>query len=728
MRLKRQSNNQFIVLEPSAMLGVGGEAGIYEVPQDPSLAAKVYHQPTDQRARKLAVMLANPPDDPMAAQGHASIAWPGDLLHSTDGKNQVVGFLMPRMTGMKSILSFYNPKTRRQNCPLFNYLYLHRTARNLAAAMRALHERGYVIGDVNESNIFVADTTLVTLVDTDSFQVFDPHDGITYRCMVGKPEFTPPELQGKTFANIDRSPEHDLFGLAVTIFQLLMEGTHPFAGIFQGKGDPPTYKERISAGHFPYGRGWRVPYRSALTATPFKILNPVLRDLFVRCFKAGRRRPKARPDAQTWQNALNAAEDSLITCSDNDQHRYGDHLKTCPWCERSVLLGSRDPFPSRQSVEKGQHLQPILPVQEPLSPAGKTVTSSPMPAKTPTATKQSLPTTYSFWAWTALVLALLCAFILADSRRPIPWWLSLVCGATVAGWAVDGWRRARALAGYTRWLAVVALGMGAAAGIALLLIALLSGGYLNWWTMLLLEAILGSAASVSGVISWRRAKALAKYSRSIAAAALGAGMIAMVLVLLSTALLISEKSLPWWLSLIFMLMLIPAALICGIAGFRWVKALAGQNRWLAAISLGMGTAVMIVILLGISEAFMVASGRLHLTTVVCALILVPLASICGILGWQRVRILARQDSIWSLGLSCLLFTMFMIACGQIYVAALIYAVMLGATVFACVYDWPRVKALAGHGRWLVGVALGTGISLTLALLFSVAPLISRRFY
>ena len=63
--------------------------------------------------------------------------------------------------------------------------------------------------------------------------------GSYYRCPVGKPEFTPPELQGRLFAHLDRAPEHDLFGLAVLIFQLLMEGTHPFAGVFLGHGGRP---------------------------------------------------------------------------------------------------------------------------------------------------------------------------------------------------------------------------------------------------------------------------------------------------------------------------------------------------------------------------------------------------------------------------------------------------------------------------------------------------------
>ena len=359
MRLQRQFNQQTIDLDQSSTLGHGGEARIFALLQDDTLVAKVYHKPTEAHVQKLIAMIANPPENPTAGQGHISIAWPIDLLRTVASNEQVVGFLMPRVKGMHSILDFYNPKTRRQKCPFFNYAYLHRTARNLAAAAGALHARGYCIGDVNESNILASDNALVTLVDTDSFQVRDRDQNLVYRCPVGKPEFTPPELQGKSFQSVERVVEHDLFGLAVLIFQLLMEGTHPFSGIFQGVGDPPPYETRIAAGHFSYSVGRRVPYLPTPIAPPFEILHPTLRQLFVRCFEDGYNNPQLRPNAQTWQGALSEAEKALITCPDNNQHRYGKHLNACPWCERTLRLGGRDPFPSWQAVQKKQHLQPL---------------------------------------------------------------------------------------------------------------------------------------------------------------------------------------------------------------------------------------------------------------------------------------------------------------------------------------------------------------------------------
>jgi DNA-binding helix-hairpin-helix protein with protein kinase domain len=366
MQLRRSSNGQPVSFSLAATLGVGGEARIFAVADAPGLAAKVYHRPMREHAAKLVAMLANPPEDPMASQGQVSIAWPTDLLVSVDGSDQVMGFLMPRVTEMHPIIDFYHPKTRRKKHPLFSYQYLLRTARNLATCVSALHARGYVIGDLNESNILVGESALVSLVDTDSFQVPDPHNGQVYRCRVGKPEFTPPELQSVKFAWVDRRPEQDLFGLGVLFFQLLMEGIHPFAGRHAGPGESPPLEERIAAGFFPYGPSQSSGTLPMPTAPQFEMLDPRLRDLLIRCFVDGHSDPSSRPSAQSWQLALLEAESSLTACSVNDQHRYGSHLAACPWCQRQHLLRELDPFPSRQAVKERRHLRRILKGRKPI--------------------------------------------------------------------------------------------------------------------------------------------------------------------------------------------------------------------------------------------------------------------------------------------------------------------------------------------------------------------------
>lgn len=362
MELRLGSSGQLIRLRADAELGSGGEARVFALPNNPHLVAKVYKNPQNSNASKLAAMLANPPDDPMSSQGHASIAWPVDLLWLVGANARVAGFVMPRIMGLRSIIDFYNPKTRRNSFPLFHYGYLIRTARNLAAAFRALHARGYVIGDVNESNILVAATSLVTVIDTDSFQVADPASGTIYRCNVGRPEFTPPELQGHTFSQVNRTPDHDEFGLAVLIFQLLMEGAHPFAGVYLGGGEPPKIEDRIKNGHFPYSKTTTVPYKPLPISPPFEALPLPVQDLFRRCFEDGQISPASRPDAITWQSTLDTVESNLEICSKNAQHLFSDHQGNCPWCERKAQLGGRDPFPSPKDLKQGLHQKPLPPV------------------------------------------------------------------------------------------------------------------------------------------------------------------------------------------------------------------------------------------------------------------------------------------------------------------------------------------------------------------------------
>jgi len=350
LALRRRTTGAAVELDPDAPLGEGGEALVYAVAAEPRLVAKVYKRPSHEHADKLALMIGSPPHDPTRAQGHVAIVWPEDLLDHAGGG--FAGFLMPRFDDMRRVCDLYTPRERRRSAPAFTYPYLHTTAQNLAAVIRAVHGRGYVVGDVNESNVLVNDRSLVTLVDTDSFQVRDSASGRHFRCAVGKPEFTPPELQGASFAAHDRAPHHDLFGLAVLVFQLLCEGQHPFAGRFTGSGEAPDLGQRIAAGHFVHARSRRVPYVPAPAALPFASLDPRLQDLFVRCFDGGHATPQLRPTADEWLAALAEAAGRLRTCAANARHAYYAHRATCVWCERTAALGGVDPFSATAAVAR----------------------------------------------------------------------------------------------------------------------------------------------------------------------------------------------------------------------------------------------------------------------------------------------------------------------------------------------------------------------------------------
>ena len=331
-------------------LGRGGEARVYSVSTNASVAAKIYHNPSTERASKLSLMVAAPPSDPTAVQRHVSICWPTALLF--DRRRVNVGFLMHRvdLASNVPVFSLYNPRDRQQVALAFTWQYLLRAATNLASVIEAIHSRGYIVGDLNESNILVANTAMVTVVDCDSMQVPQPGTGRVFRCPVGKPEYTPPELQGLDFGRVDRTQSHDNFSLGVLLFQLLMEGTHPFGGVWHGSGDPPPLEERIRIGASPYAGAKLVA--PALGAPPFDILGQDLRTLFRRCFKDGHVSPPARPAPREWRQALVAAEAALVTCARSKRHVHGAHLASCPWCARTQSLAGFDPFPMARGTRK----------------------------------------------------------------------------------------------------------------------------------------------------------------------------------------------------------------------------------------------------------------------------------------------------------------------------------------------------------------------------------------
>ncbi|MGH2523941.1 MAG: helix-hairpin-helix domain-containing protein, partial [Anaerolineales bacterium] len=326
----------------------------------PTLLAKIYSRPPlagyDQ---KLGWMAANPPDDPTHAQGHASIAWPRDLIY--DEQRRLVGYVMAYVQNAAPILTVFNPRLRTRTLPNFDHRYLYRTARNLAAALGALHASNYVVGDLNESNVMVTPSALVTLIDTDSFQVQRRAGAkpVLHPCPVGKPEYTPPELQGKSFQHTARLPEHDRFGLAVLIFQLLMEGNHPFRAQWLGAGDPPPIEARIRDGGWPYAP------TAYLLAPPrytpgLNTLPPPVVDLVRHCFVEGHRDPRQRPAPHEWERALAEAEKALMPCGRG--HYYPNHLRECLQCQAQQAQQARRP--TNESAQSGllhEHAQPASP-------------------------------------------------------------------------------------------------------------------------------------------------------------------------------------------------------------------------------------------------------------------------------------------------------------------------------------------------------------------------------
>lgn len=323
------SRGQRIILGKE--LGRAGEGTVLEVCDGRKLAAKVYHSPiSEEKSAKLKGMVSQYTERLLKIS-----AWPVDTLYDAPG-GKVTGFLMPQAVQPYKIHDLYGVKSRLAKFPQANWHFLLYTAMNLAKAFHAVHELGFIIGDINEGNVFVTTQATVMLLDCDSFQV--RAHGRLFLCEVGVENYTPPELHGTVFKNVERTVDHDAFGLAVLIFLLLCLGRHPYAGGYLGTGDMPIGRA-IPEDRFAYGKNAQAKLMRPPPATlPLTALSQPVATLFERAFM----RPTAgqnRPRPQEWVSALDTLIKSIKVCDKHTGHIYWNGLPACPWCLIETAAG-----------------------------------------------------------------------------------------------------------------------------------------------------------------------------------------------------------------------------------------------------------------------------------------------------------------------------------------------------------------------------------------------------
>lgn len=344
-------------------LGQGGEGAVYRLLDRPGTAVKVFETPlTADRVRKIDELIRLGTRDPAAVA-----TWPSGLAF--DRATRPLGLLLPVVERAKDIHHLYAPGSRRVSFPHADWRFLVHVAGNVARAFASVHALGLVIGDVNTGSILVAADGTVRLIDVDSFQVRLP-DGQVLLCQVAVPMFQPAELHGAALNRTVRTVHHDAFGLAVTLFQLLMLGRHPYAGRYAGPGDMPI-EEAIVEHRFAYGayagsaRMSKPPHSVGLDILPRPVAN-----LFEQAFSAAAP-STGRPAAAAWVSALHTLRANLTGCRSNPSHHYPSQLPGCPWCpleaqSGAVLFGAPQSAPTRgRDVEADKLLARLAKIAPP---------------------------------------------------------------------------------------------------------------------------------------------------------------------------------------------------------------------------------------------------------------------------------------------------------------------------------------------------------------------------
>jgi DNA-binding helix-hairpin-helix protein with protein kinase domain len=311
-------------------IGRGGEGEVYESASNPGLVVKLYHKPIlPERAEKIRAMVQ------LRAESLIQVAaWPVETCHRQPGAG-VSGLVMPKVTGHEEIHNLYSPKSRLRSFPEAHWKFLVHASANLARAFAVVHEHGHLVGDVNHGNVLVSSQATVRLIDCDSFQV--QAGNRLFVCEVGVSTHVPPELQGGSL-RVPRTENHDAFGLAVLIFQILFMGRHPYSGQFLGSGDMPIEKaireHRFAYGSMATSRQMRQPPNTLALAAA----SPPVAALFERAFSHQAAEGNLRPRARDWVAALESIE--TVTCGRNSAHLYLKGLPSCPWCPLEARAGT----------------------------------------------------------------------------------------------------------------------------------------------------------------------------------------------------------------------------------------------------------------------------------------------------------------------------------------------------------------------------------------------------
>jgi hypothetical protein len=299
-------------------LDEGAEGEIYSLKGDSSSVIKIFYE-SDRatKANKVKAMIQETPDDP--ADDFHSIVWPQAIVENS---GDFLGYSMPRLDLSEWTKALVYAMKISPNSSLKERL---RPAYNLAYMVYKIQDQGHALGDFNHENIFVKDGN-ISLIDCDGFHIKANgivYEGDTFKKRYSPPEKRPPELEEVKVA--------DRFCLGVHIFQLLMDGYHPYhaKGSNAEGGD---WGVKIAQNSFPYtdsAAGFEPPEPGL--QQKYDNLPQEIQDLFQDCFsESSTRFGWARPSAVEWVRklgrtaALDVPESELPSDSNGTKGGKGD--------------------------------------------------------------------------------------------------------------------------------------------------------------------------------------------------------------------------------------------------------------------------------------------------------------------------------------------------------------------------------------------------------------------
>jgi hypothetical protein len=295
-----------LTLNNKTFLGKGGEAEVYKV--DSKTVAKIFKDsshpdwmtPQDRNAASQKLVEYQNKLQMFPSGFPPNVIVPLDLITK---KNYIVGYTM-RLINKGEVLKRYSEKTFRDKLGK-DANVITQIFKDLKSMVSSIHRTGTVIGDFNDLNVLVIDSSQkeeVFIIDSDSFQFGQ------FFTKVFTSRFVDPILCNPGITVLNLSNPHtqmsDWYAFNVMLFQSLLF-VHPYGGIYQPQNPKNRIPHEARALHSISVFNPEVKYPKA--ALPLKYLSDELLGYFEEVFDKKKREefPQKYLDKLIWTTCTN---------------------------------------------------------------------------------------------------------------------------------------------------------------------------------------------------------------------------------------------------------------------------------------------------------------------------------------------------------------------------------------------------------------------------------------
>jgi len=242
--MKVEIGGKVIECLPSSIIGQGGEASVFDIGS--GMAFKMYKTPSspefsnDPVGKHLAEEKIEEQQKKLPALIKACAGMSKRIVSPIEvgmRNGKIIGYTMPLLSGgsITSVNEYGSPSFR--NAGTVGNDSIIGIFRDLHSSIREIHDRKFVIGDLNDLNILVVNDAEASVIDVDSWQFSQ------FLCKMYTTRFVDPLLCDQSATSPVLAKPHgfdsDWYAYAIMLFQSLLL-IDPFGGVFK-----PSDKTKI---------------------------------------------------------------------------------------------------------------------------------------------------------------------------------------------------------------------------------------------------------------------------------------------------------------------------------------------------------------------------------------------------------------------------------------------------------------------------------------------------